>query len=305
MGELYQGKITRGVGGFYYVFVPLKDQMYECRAKGSFRNDNIRPLVGDDVEIQIISQESATGNIDRILPRKSALVRPAVANVDQAMVIFSVKKPDLSLNLLDRMLIHIMQQNLPAFLCLNKADLDENGMGRQIAAAYEAAGYPVYCISALKDADVERVRVRLMGKTTTVAGPSGVGKSTLINRLQHSTQMETGEVSKKLSRGKHTTRHSQLIPVDQNSYILDTPGFGSLELFDLEKEDLAACYSEFTPYAGECKFTGCTHTHEPVCGVKDALAQGKISKIRYETYRTLYEELAGRQRKYDKERSYI
>ncbi|MCD8378899.1 MAG: ribosome small subunit-dependent GTPase A [Lachnospiraceae bacterium] len=304
MEELYQGKITRGVGGFYYVFVPATERMYECRAKGIFHNDNIRPLVGDDVEIQIISQENATGNIERILPRKSSLIRPAVANVDQAMVIFSVKKPDLSLNLLDRMLIHIRQQNLPVFICLNKSDLDEEKEGKRVAAAYEAAGYPLFCISALEDEDVERVRACLKKKTTTVAGPSGVGKSTLINRLQSSAHMETGEVSKKLSRGKHTTRHSQLLYIDQDSYILDTPGFGSLDLFDLEKEDLAFYYDEFVPYKGECRFTGCTHTHEPDCGVKAALAQGKISAIRYETYRTLYEELAGRQKKYEKERSY-
>ncbi len=298
MEETVQGKITRGVGGFYYVFVPVKEKLYECRAKGAFRNDRIKPLVGDDVRIQVISEEDATGNIVWILPRKSSLIRPAVANVDQAMVIFSVKKPDISLNLLDRMLIHIEQQHLSAFICLNKADLDLERSGERIASAYEAAGYPVLCISALQDVDVDRVLARLEGKTTAVAGPSGVGKSTLINRLQHMTYMETGAVSKKLERGRHTTRYSQLIPIDRESYILDTPGFSSLELFNLEKEDLAQYYREFSPYETECRFTGCSHIHEPVCGVKEALAQGKISPLRYETYRTLYEELAGRQRKY-------
>ncbi|MCD7864274.1 MAG: ribosome small subunit-dependent GTPase A [Lachnospiraceae bacterium] len=298
MEEIFQGKITRGVGGFYYVFVPAKEKMYECRARGIFRNDKIKPLVGDDVGIQIISEEDAVGNISRILPRTSCLIRPAVANVDQAMVIFSVKKPDISLNLLDRLLIHMEQQHLPVFLCLNKEDLDAEHTGEAIAAAYRAAEYPVLKISALEDENVDCVLDCLKGKTTTVAGPSGVGKSTLINRLQSQTRMETGSVSRKLSRGRHTTRYSQLIPIDQDSYILDTPGFGSLELFDLEKEDLASYYREFEPYEATCKFTGCSHIHEPVCGVKEALQQGKISALRYETYRTLYEELAGQQKKY-------
>ncbi len=298
MEETVQGKITRGVGGFYYVFVPEKEKLYECRAKGIFRNDKIKPLVGDDVGIQIISEEDAAGNIVRILPRKSSLIRPAVANVDQAMVIFSVKKPDISLNLLDRMLIHMEQQHLFAFICLNKSDLDSEKNREQIASAYEAAGYPVLCISALEDHNVDCVLARLKGRTTTVAGPSGVGKSTLVNRLQHMTCMETGAVSRKLERGRHTTRYSQLIPIDRESYILDTPGFGSMDLFDLEKEELASYYEEFTPYEAGCRFTGCSHIHEPVCGVKEALAQGKISALRYETYRVLYEELAGRPKKY-------
>ncbi len=302
MEELFQGKITRGVGGFYYVFVPAKDKLYECRAKGAFRNDKIKPLVGDTVEIQIISEEDASGNLERILPRKSCLVRPAVANVDQVLVITAVRNPDISLNLLDRLLIHVEQQRLPVLICLNKSDLDEEQKGIQIAAAYEAAGYPVLRISAFEKGDVDRVRSCLKGKTTTVAGPSGVGKSTLINRLQQEIYMETGEVSRKSSRGRHTTRHSQLIPIDRESYILDTPGFGAMDLFDLEKEDLASCYREFAPYEGECRFAGCSHIHEPVCGVKDAVQQGKISEFRYQTYRTLYEELAGRQKKYGREK---
>ncbi|MCD7807171.1 MAG: ribosome small subunit-dependent GTPase A [Lachnospiraceae bacterium] len=295
MPDNHQGKITRGVGGFYYVHIPGKG-IYECRAKGVFRNDGIKPLVGDDVTIQILSEKDASGNITRILPRKSALVRPAVANVDQALVVFSVKNPQISLNLLDRMLIHMEQQNLPVVLCFNKSDLDEEKEGVRLARIYQEAGYQTLCISAGTNVGVEQVYACLKGKTTAAAGPSGVGKSTLINRLQREVCMETGEISRKLQRGRHTTRHSQLIPVDENSYILDTPGFGSLEIFDLEKEDLADYYREFFPFIGECKFQGCSHIHEPVCGVKNALAEGKISPERYHTYCVLYEELASRKK---------
>ncbi|MCD8325846.1 MAG: ribosome small subunit-dependent GTPase A [Lachnospiraceae bacterium] len=296
MPEYNQGKITRGVGGFYYVHVPSKG-VYECRARGIFRNDGIKPLVGDDVMIQILSEKDGTGNLTEILPRKSVLVRPAVANVDQALVVFSMKSPQISLNLLDRMLIHMEQQHLPVTVCFNKSDLDEDNEGRRLSKVYQAAGYPVLCVSAGTNLGVEQVYACLKGKTTAAAGPSGVGKSTLINRLQENTHMETGEVSRKLQRGRHTTRHSQLIPVDEESYILDTPGFGSLEMFDLEKENLADYYREFMPFTGDCKFQGCSHTHEPVCGVKKALSEGKISRERYRTYCTLYEELASR-RKY-------
>ena len=294
----YQGKITKGIAGFYYVYVPGIG-MLECKAKGIFRKDNIKPLVGDDVTVQIISEKDMTGNICEILPRKSSLIRPAVANIDQALVIFAIRKPDVNLNLLDRFLIQMEQQGLETIICFNKADL-ENGDGpdsKTLAEIYKKAGYRTLVVSATEDSGLESVLTCLKGRTTTVAGPSGVGKSTLINRLQPDTRMETGSISEKIERGKHTTRHSQLIPICEDTYILDTPGFSSLSVFDLEKEDLEAYYGEFQPLTARCKFIGCSHIHEPVCGVKEGLKEGIISKERYENYKLIYQELA-QKRKY-------
>lgn len=298
MQETFQGKITKGIAGFYYVYVPELG-MVECKAKGIFRKENIKPLVGDDVMVQMISKEEMTGVVSEILPRKSSLIRPAVANIDQAMIVFALRKPDVNLNLLDRFLIQMHQQDLNTIICFNKADLEEQDApsSQRLAQIYSEAGYDTLVISAREDAGVEQVLELLKGKTTTVAGPSGVGKSTLINRLQSDTQMETGSISRKIERGKHTTRHSQLIPICEDTYILDTPGFSSLSLFDMEKEDLQAYYPEFAPFTDGCKFTGCSHIHEPVCGVKDALQGGKISKERYENYKLLYADLA-QKRKY-------
>ena len=293
MQDIFKGKTTKGIAGFYYVYVPGKG-MFECKAKGIFRKDNIKPLVGDDVSIQILSEEEKTGNIIEILPRRSSLIRPAVANIDQAMIIFAIRKPDVNLNLLDRFLIQMEQQNLKTIICFNKADL-ENGDGpssQSLKEIYTKAGYDAMVISAKEDDCIDKVLACLKGKTTTVAGPSGVGKSTLINRLQSDTQMETGSISMKIERGKHTTRHSQLIPISEDTYILDTPGFSSLSVFDMEKEELEAYYEEFQPLVGGCKFTGCSHIHEPVCGVKEGIKRGEVSMERYENYKLIYQELA-------------
>ena len=290
-----QGKIVKGIAGFYYVHVPQKG-IYECKAKGIFRKDNQKPLVGDDVEIQILNEEEKLGNIDRLLPRKSQLIRPAVANIDQALVIFAIVKPQPNFNLLDRFLIMMEQQNIPCIICFNKADLDEDATGIDYEQMYRNCGYETLCVSAKEGQGVDALRQILAGKTTTVAGPSGVGKSSLINCLQSDIVMETGDISQKIERGKHTTRHSEIIPLKDNTYILDTPGFSSLGLFDMEKEDLARYYPEFVRYEKYCKFGGCAHLNEPVCGVKDALADGEISAVRYENYKLLYEELKNKKR---------
>lgn len=297
MQDTYKGKITKGIAGFYYVYVPEKG-MYECKAKGIFRKDNVKPLVGDNVAIQVLSEETMTGNICEILPRRNSLIRPAVANIDQAMVVFALRKPDVNLNLLDRFLIQMEQQKLDTIICFNKADLeDPDGLSSQrLADIYEKAGYKTLVISAEKDAGVEQVSACLAGRTTTVAGPSGVGKSTLINRLQTGMQMETGSISMKIERGKHTTRHSQVIPISKDTYILDTPGFSSLSVFDMEKEELEGYYPEFGAFSDRCRFTGCSHIHEPVCGVKEGVKEGKISKERYENYKLIYQELASKKK---------
>lgn len=297
MQDILKGKITKGIAGFYYVYVP-EVGMLECKAKGIFRKDNVKPLVGDDVSVQILSKDEMTGNIREILPRKSSLIRPAVANIDQAMIIFAIRKPDVNLNLLDRFLIQMEQQDLDTIICFNKADLEgqDGPDSRKLAEIYAKAGYRTLVISAKEDASVEQVLACLKGKTTTVAGPSGVGKSTLINRLQPDTRMETGSISQKIERGKHTTRHSQLIPISEDTYILDTPGFSSLSVFDMQKEELEAYYREFAPLTTGCKFTGCSHIHEPVCGVKEGLKTGAVSQERYDNYKLIYQELAAKKR---------
>ncbi|MFG6355812.1 MAG: ribosome small subunit-dependent GTPase A [Acetatifactor sp.] len=285
-----QGKIVKGIAGFYYVHVSGRG-IYECKARGIFRKEQIKPLVGDNVEMDLLDETEKTGNISRLLPRSSQLIRPAVANVDQALVVFAITHPQPNFNLLDRFLIMMERQQLPCVICLNKQDLDRAGAGQEYARIYSACGYQTLTVSAAGKQGIEQLRERLRGKTTTVAGPSGVGKSSLVNCLQSGAVMETGEISEKIQRGRHTTRHTQLIALEEGTYILDTPGFSSLGLFDLEKEELASCYPEFAACEGNCRFTGCTHTVEPQCGVRQALERGEISTLRYENYCQLYREL--------------
>ncbi len=285
-----QGKIIKGIAGFYYVHVPGRG-VYECKAKGIFRKEQVKPLVGDNVEIDLLDEADRTGNICNLLPRSSSLIRPAVANVDQALVIFAITLPQPNFNLLDRFLIMMWQQGLPCVICLNKLDLDREGKGQEYADIYNACGYRTLTVSAADGQGIELLKGLLRGKTTTVAGPSGVGKSSLVNCLQPNTVMETGEISEKIQRGRHTTRHSELIALEEDTYILDTPGFSSLGLFELEKEQLASCYPEFHDYEAKCRFGGCSHTAEPQCGVKQALEQGRVSRLRYDNYCQLYREL--------------
>ncbi|MBR3811032.1 MAG: ribosome small subunit-dependent GTPase A [Agathobacter sp.] len=285
-----QGKIVKGISGFYYVHV-VGTGIYECKAKGVFRNQKIKPLVGDNVEIAVIDEENKKGNVEAILPRKNELIRPAVSNIDMALVIFAATKPEPNFNLLDRFLCMMEYQKVPVTICFNKCDLVTEEKKQELSAIYEQAGYDVIFTSAKAKIHLEDLKERLKGKTTTVAGPSGVGKSSLINQIQDGIYMETGSISEKIERGKHTTRHSEIIPLGQDAYIMDTPGFSSMDVPGFEKEDLWTCYREFASYEPYCKFQGCSHITEPSCGVKDALAEGKISQTRYDNYVLLYNEL--------------
>lgn len=291
-----QGKIIKGIAGFYYVHVNGKG-IYESKAKGIFRKENIKPLVGDDVKIEITDAENFKGNIVEILPRRSELIRPAVANIDQALLIFAMSKPEPNYNLLDRFLIMMEQQGLECIICFNKRDIVSKEERAQIRAIYENTNCSVIFTSAMKKEGLTELQQMLHGKTTAVAGPSGVGKSSIINCLQKSKTMETGSISEKIERGKHTTRHSELIMISDNTYIMDTPGFSSLSLFDMEKEDLRTFYPEFEEYEDNCKFLGCAHIHEPVCGVKKAVEEGKIHKTRYDNYVLFYEELKEKEKR--------
>ena len=290
-----QGKIVKGIAGFYYVHV-VESGVYECKAKGVFRKEKMKPLVGDNVEIEILDENTKEGNIIQILPRINELIRPAVANIDQALVVFAVTKPKPHFNLLDRFLVMMQSKDIPVVLCFNKEDIASEKEVEELKAVYAGCGCSLVFTSALKNWNMNQVHELLRGKTTAIAGPSGVGKSSMINVLQPQANMETGSISRKIERGKHTTRHSELFPIDEDSYIMDTPGFSSLYVNEFDKEELKYYFPEFSPYEGKCRFHGCDHVHEPGCAVKEAVEEGKIHSIRYEDYLEMYEELKNKRR---------
>ncbi len=287
-----QGKIIKGIAGFYYVHVPELGT-FECKAKGNFRHQKIKPLVGDNVEIQILNGKDFLGNIEKVLPRKNELIRPAVANIDQALLVFAITKPEPNLNLLDRLLILMQKQGVECTICFSKTDLVTKDEQDKLTAIYKDSGCELVFISNF-DENSDKAPVEIMAllenKTSILAGPSGVGKSTLLNRIVPSANMETGSISEKIERGKHTTRHSEIFHVGENTYLFDTPGFTSLYLTDFEKEDIKEYYPEFAEYS-DCKFLDCSHINEPSCGVKNAVEDGRISSIRYENYKNIYEEI--------------
>ena len=313
------GRIIRGIGGFYYVRTDESDgaaaewknsqkdgntrngagsvKIYECKARGIFRKEKFRPLPGDYVELEVLDEAEQEGNIGRILPRKNALIRPAVANVDQALIIMAAASPQPNLNLMDRFLVMMEQQGVPCRICFKKKDLAEEVALEALRATYEPSGYPLYFTSAARQEGVEALRQLLEGKTTVVAGPSGVGKSSLINLLQDEVSMQTGEISRKIERGRHTTRHSELIRIRPGTEIVDTPGFSSIELMGMEKEELGSFFPEIARLEKECRFVGCAHRSEPGCRVKEGLEEGLVSTGRYANYCQMYEELKNR-RKY-------
>ena len=284
------GKIIKGIGGFYYV-VCENGITYECKAKGVFRNRKIKPLVGVNVEIEILDEEKNLGNIEDILPRFNWLNRPAVANVDQTVIIFAVSAPAPNFNLLDRFLINMEQHEVPTVICFNKVDLEGFRQSEDICRSYTKSGYEVLFISAESGYGIDVLEAVIKGKTTVFAGPSGVGKSSTLNSLFPDANVQTGGLSEKIQRGKHTTRHSELMFVDDDTYIMDTPGFSSLYTEGIEAEDLKLYFPEIAAYTGTCKFNMCNHISEPGCLVKKAVSDGRISKMRYDDYVMIYNEL--------------
>lgn len=289
-----QGKIVKGIAGFYYVYAE-DGVLYECKARGALRNKKITPLVGDNVEIIITEQNRNAGSIESILPRSNSLIRPAVANVDQALIFFARNNPEPNMGLMDRLLITMERQGIDAFIAFNKSDLEYSDSLDLIneKKAFEMAGYTVLEVCVATGAGLEQLKAKLTGKTTTLAGPSGAGKSSLINELCPDATMETGDISEKLGRGRHTTRHAEILVIDSDSFIVDTPGFTSYDINTILPEELAEYYPEILEESGNCKFSMCSHTHEPGCSVKAAVEGGKISKLRYDRYVKSYEELKG------------
>ncbi|MEA5085194.1 MAG: ribosome small subunit-dependent GTPase A [Lachnospiraceae bacterium] len=283
-----KGTIVKGIGGFYYV--DTENGVYECRARGKFRKEKVTPLVGDFVEISIVDEVNKKGSLDVILPRKNELIRPRVANVEQAVIVFAAQSPTINLDLLDRFIILVEQQNLDVLICINKIDLDENKDYKTIVETYREAGFRVVPISTYDGTNVDLLKKELKDRISVFAGPSGVGKSSLINSINGQLNLSTGTLSAKIERGKHTTRHAELMPLFENSFIVDSPGFTSLFFEHILSTDLQYYFREFEPYLNDCRFTGCSHVKEIDCAIKKNVGK-TISKMRYDRYVTIYNEL--------------
>ncbi|TCI55875.1 ribosome small subunit-dependent GTPase A [Exiguobacterium sp. SH1S21] len=293
-----KGTIIRLQGGFYDVMTETKVEI-RCRARGNFRNRNISPVVGDDVDIQ--DQGDGTGYIMAVDERSNHLVRPPIANIDQAFLLFSVKEPAFSFHLLDRFLILIESKQVHPIIVLTKMDLLLETEKEKISAAaalYRSIGYQVIETSTEDGAGIELIRSAFKDKTSVFAGQTGVGKSSLLNAVAPELELATGKISKALGRGKHTTRHVTLITL-ADGFVADTPGFSSLEFpEELEVEEMRWCFPEFVLRHDDCKFRGCAHLNEPGCAVKAAVEAGEIASTRYANYVTFMEELKDRQRRY-------
>ncbi|WHX47539.1 ribosome small subunit-dependent GTPase A [Paenibacillus woosongensis] len=300
-----EGLIVKALSGYYYVkpLASAEENVLQCRGRGIFKKKGITPLVGD--QVLYTPTENGEGTVDEILPRDTELIRPPIANASHAVLLFSVKEPDLNLQLLDKFLVHIEHAGLRPLICLTKEDLlDEQGdeqdrnLTRQVGELYEKVGYEVIITSSLTGSGTDEVKARLAGHISVFAGQSGVGKSSLLNAMLPGLSLETSEISLKLGRGRHTTRHVELIELDNGGYVADTPGFSQLDFLELGVEELSSCFIEFSEYAEQCKFRGCSHLHEPGCRVRAAVEEGEIVSSRYKHYVQFYEEMKDKKRRY-------
>ena len=285
---MLKGVITKGIGGFYYI--DTQNGIYECRARGKFRKEKITPLVGDYVGISLLDEKNKKGSLDEIFPRKNALIRPRVSNVDQGVIVFAAKSPDINLDLLDRFIVLLEEQDLDILICINKIDLDEKEDYKKIVSLYENAGYKIIPISTYKKTNINYIKEALKDKISVFAGPSGVGKSSLINILNPELSLTTGEISAKVGRGKHTTRHAELMQIFEGGFIVDSPGFMSLLLSHIEPDNLQFYFREFEPYLNNCRFLGCKHINEPDCCIKAHVGK-EIDEGRYKKYVSLFNEV--------------
>ncbi len=279
-----EGRIIRGIGGFYYVETYDTSEVYECRPRGIFRKDLKKPLVGDEVEISITHEGDREGSIDAIHERKNSMIRPAVANVDLSVVIFAASSPEPSNALLDRFLIRQKNEGIPVAVCMNKTDLVSREEYLEFAGIYSGAGLDFVFVSAKKGSGLEELKDLLKGKTAVLSGPSGVGKSTIINALTGEERRLTGEISAKLKRGKQTSTDAELIKLEDSTFIIDTPGFSSLDIPEIELSFLQNCYPELEELKNECYYQPCSHIHEPRCAVISAVEEGRINARRYDSY---------------------
>jgi len=282
------GRIIKGVGGLYTV--KTEQGVYQCKARGLFRKKNIIPTVGDWADIQVTHQEDMEGYLINIRERENLLLRPRVANVDQAIILFASQEPAFNHELLDRLIVLVEETGIDICIGLNKMDLGGEESYQMLKNIYEDVGYKVFSFAALEGRGISELIPCIEGKISVLAGPSGAGKSSIVNRLFNAELMETGTVSEKIGRGKHTTRHAELLEYSENSFIADTPGFSSLELNHIPARSLAEYFREFAPYLNQCRFNDCSHISEPDCAVKEQVGK-KIHPLRYEHYINLYKEV--------------
>ena len=282
MTDRLTGRIIKGVGGNYYVATPEGE--FVCQARGLFRKQGITPIVGDFVEISVIDRPKATGYLQKILPRKTELARPKVANIDQVVLVCAATNPPINLDVIDGFLIVCEDQGIDAVLCINKIDLDENRKYLEIAKSFEMAKYQVFCVSVAGNVGLDALKEAMTGKTSILAGPSGVGKSSILNALYPQYLLEVGELSKKIQRGKHTTRHTSLLEVSKDTFVVDSPGFTSFSIAHIDKNHLQYCYREFKPYLEQCYYIDCIHVSEHDCAVKEQVGL-VLDTDRYERYK--------------------
>lgn len=286
---MLEGVILKGVGGNYYV--DTEEGIKECRARGLFRNQKIKPLVGDNVIIRLTNENVNSGYIEEIKNRKNEMKRPPVSNVDQIIIVFAITNPEPSFLLLDKLLIASELNNLNPVICFNKVDLANDETIKKYNKIYENTGYKIVFTSKSDKKLLHDFEEMLKDKITLFSGPSGVGKSSLMNAIDANFQLQTGEISDKLKRGKHTTRHAEIYKLGFGGFVVDTPGFSSFDIDEIGKERLTEYYPEIKKYSYECRFRDCVHDKEPDCMVKQAVEDGLISRIRYTNYLKILEEL--------------
>lgn len=284
---MVKGIIVKGIAGFYYV--KTENGLYECKARGKFKNKKLTPLVGD--RVLILPENEAKATIEEIEKRTTELLRPSVANVEQAIIVVASQNPDPNMILLDKMTVLALSAELEPVICINKVDMDTCGKAEQLKTEYEAAGFKVILSSTKRGDGIEALKEVIKDKITVFAGPSGVGKSSLLNKIQPGLVLQTGEISEKIKRGKHTTRHSELIELTEGGWVVDTPGFTSLELDFIQVDTLKHYFPEFDAFSDTCRFDDCVHINEPACSIIEAVERGQLIRRRYESYQYVYQEL--------------
>ena len=288
-------QVIKMYNGFYYLQVAGQEELLSCRLRGRIKRNKGAVVTGDYVEYQML--EDGTGVIERCLPRRTLLKRPAVANIDQVLITFAARQPDLNQLLLNRFLVLAEWSGMPEIvICINKCDLLEEKA--DFLQDYVQAGYKLLMVSAQEGQGIQELKNLLTGRVTVFAGPSGVGKSSLLNAVVSNLELATGKISDKIKRGKHTTRAACLLPLPEGGTVVDTPGFSAAELENIDKAQLAHYFPEFRPYIEKCYYNTCTHSHEPDCAVKEAVAAGAICQARYEAYLNILQTINERKKAY-------